>query len=76
MTCRSEIFSIAAIHFSARSVAVIELKALKLSAWPAGMQRFESFTAPHAMGFERRLTESSCHSSGRDFIQAADRARP
>jgi hypothetical protein len=39
MTRHSGFFSIAAIHFSARLIAVIELKALKFSAWPAGMQR-------------------------------------
>jgi hypothetical protein len=38
MTCRSEILSIAAIHFHAHSIAVIELKSLKFFAWPAGMQ--------------------------------------
>lgn len=37
MTCRSEFFSIAAIHFPARSEAVIEPKALKFSAREAAV---------------------------------------
>jgi hypothetical protein len=37
ITRRSEFSSVAAIHFTARSEAVIELKALKFSAWKAAV---------------------------------------
>jgi hypothetical protein len=39
------------------------------------MQRFESFTAPHAMVFERRLTEFSCRSR-REGLHAGSRPCP
>ncbi len=38
MTCRSGFFSIAAIHFHARSEAVIDPRVLRFSAWPAGLR--------------------------------------
>ena len=41
-TRRSGFFSIAAIHFHARSVAVIDPRVARFSAWPAGMQRLQS----------------------------------
>jgi len=73
---QSENFFIADVQFAMRSEPAIQSKPPGILAPTAPVQRFEPFTAPHAMGFERRLTESSCRSSGRNFIQAADRARP
>jgi hypothetical protein len=40
---RSELFSIAAIHFPDRSEAVIDLRMLRFSAWQAVVQRLPPF---------------------------------
>jgi hypothetical protein len=66
----------AASVFGWQGLLCADLPTFGLTWLQAGMQRFESFTAPNAMVFERQLTEFSCRSSGRGFMQAADRARP
>lgn len=76
MTRRSGFFSIAAIHFHARSEAVIDPRVLRFSAWPAGFQREPSLAGRKRVWAERRLTECYCRSSSLNLVQVAGSTRP